>query len=71
MHFPAAEGILRTARRIHIYEKLMHRKGVTKKTDPSIIITISLTNVEEQDNFTRGLKSQRKWWIILESQKVT
>ena len=49
----------------------MHRKGVTKIKDPSISITISLTNVGEQDNFIRGLRSQRKLWIILESQKVS
>lgn len=39
----------------------MHRKGVTKTRVPSVTITISLTNVEEQDNFIRGLRSQRKW----------
>lgn len=33
-------------------------------------IIISLTNVEEQDTVSsRGLMSQRKWWMILELQK--
>lgn len=48
----------------------MNRKGVTKTIGPSVIITISLRNVGEQDNFIRGLRSQIKWWITLELQKV-
>ena len=71
LRFPAAEGILRTAMRIHTYEKTMHRKGVAPNTSPSVFIVRSLTNMEEQDNFSRGLMSQRKWWTTLESQKVS
>ena len=71
LRVPAAEGILRTATRIHTYEKTMHRKGVAPNTSPSVFIVRSLTNMEEQDNFSRGLMSQRKWWIVLESQKLS
>lgn len=55
--------------RIHRYEMIMHTKRVTKVISPSVLITISSTDVEKQDSFSRGLISQRKWWMLLEPQK--
>lgn len=44
-------------------------KRVTEVINPSVLITIKLTNVEEKDNFSRQLISQRNQWVTLESQK--
>lgn len=44
--FPDVEGIVRAAMRI-LTEEITHIKRVTRDIYPPVLITISLTNVEE------------------------
>lgn len=49
----------------------MQTNGAPTEASPSVMATISLTEVGEQASFRTGLTSQKKCWITFDAQKVS
>ena len=49
----------------------MHVRGLMPMTMPKAKITSSLVCVSEQESFSRGMRSQKKWGISEPVQKVS
>ena len=65
---PRTDGTLRMEVTTRAYDTTMSRNGMTITSPPMTNITNSLMCVSEQDSFSKGDMSQKKWGITLSSQ---
>ena len=60
---------LRTVVPLQIHESRILHKGRMNSLSPTEKVTRSLREVSEQLNFKRAVRSQKKWEIVLSTQK--